>query len=559
MFCYLALMCLFVQIHCDIPVHCRKNHVVGEWVFHISTDSFQPSLENPKTSCSHGFPDHIDNTIGDHDYSFPHHREVKIKLNLDDTADNGTESGQWTSVYDEGVIINIGNSQYTVFLKYFKNEHTGKYESNCDKTMIGWFIPDVNNRLSNWSCFYGFKAGTRVKKTHLRRKHKKCFKSKRVAYYRDDPVFLQTDMKVQSKSSMLKYEDQKDLVERINKADLTWKADFNDNFKGMSFAQLNEHVGSKNKFKWEIPDDEEAESNEIKKKAKIHKKKFTKKPKFSFNEKDSKFVKDPKEVTKYLHSSLDEIDVNRLPKNWDWRNVGGESYVPPIRNQGDCGSCYIFSSVTSLECRLRVQTHNKDRTVFSKQYPISCNFYTEGCKGGYPILVGKFFNEFELIPESCFPYEARNVDCRRRCDNSGNKRKYFVSNYGYLGGYYGATNEELMMKEIRARGPIPGNILVPYTFSYYKKGVYSFEHAIHKNNKKISEMTLDQRNLDWQKVEHSITIVGYGEKNGIKYWIGMNTWGTGFGENGFFKILRGENECNIESMGDYFQIAYQDN
>jgi len=52
-------------------------------------------------------------------------------------------------------------------------------------------------------------------------------------------------------------------------------------------------------------------------------------------------------------------------------------------------------------------------------------------------------------------------------------------------------------------------------------------------------------------------LVGYGEENGTKYWIGMNTWGENWGENGFFRILRGENDCAIESMGDVLNIKVE--
>jgi len=67
-----------------------------------------------------------------------------------------------------------------------------------------------------------------------------------------------------------------------------------------------------------------------------------------------------------------------------------------------------------------------------------------------------------------------------------------------------------------------------------------------------------ENEIDFLKVEHSTTIIGYGEENGVKYWIGMNTWGNDWGENGFYKILRGENEMNIETMGDYFNIEITD-
>ena len=66
------------------------------------------------------------------------------------------------------------------------------------------------------------------------------------------------------------------------------------------------------------------------------------------------------------------------------------------------------------------------------------------------------------------------------------------------------------------------------------------------------------RKSTWEKVEHSITIVGYGEENGIKFWIGKNTWGDNWGEDGYFRVLRGENEVSIESMGDVLDIEFSD-
>ena len=110
-----------------------------------------------------------------------------------------------------------------------------------------------------------------------------------------------------------------------------------------------------------------------------------------------------------------------------------------------------------------------------------------------------------------------------------------------------------MMKEIRARGPIPGNMKVPFIFNFYRSGIFSTK-PLKENAHKLSKTRLVDRNLSFESVEHSIILVGYGEEKGIKYWIGMNTWGTGWGERGYFKILRGENEQSIETMGDFFNI-----
>jgi C1A family cysteine protease len=277
-------------------------------------------------------------------------------------------------------------------------------------------------------------------------------------------------------------------------------------------------------------------------------------------EPDSYNVTSYKEVSKYLNTDIESIDETKLPKNWDWRNVGGKNYLPPIYTQGGCGSCYTFSAISTLEARLRIQTNLKDQTLFSKQYPISCNFYSEGCNGGYPILVAKFSKEFELIPESCFPQnKTTNPECSSVCkDYKSSPKKYTVSDYGYLGGAYGKTTEAQMMKEIRARGPIPGNLDPNFNFQYYRRGIITDKLSLLKNSNVINLKSLFDYGTSWKKVEHSVTLVGYGETEGIKYWIAANTWGEDWGEGGFFRIQRGENAFGIESMGDYMNIKVED-
>ncbi len=108
----------------------------------------------------------------------------------------------------------------------------------------------------------------------------------------------------------------------------------------------------------------------MKVKAKIHKSKTS-----SFRDKDSKDVKVYNEAIKYINTEIEEIPAETLPKNWDWRNVGGINYVPSPRKQLNCGSCYIFSSMSSLEARLRILTNNEDQTLFSVFFSISGFFY----------------------------------------------------------------------------------------------------------------------------------------------------------------------------------------
>jgi len=99
-----------------------------------------------------------------------------------------------------------------------------------------------------------------------------------------------------------------------------------------------------------------------------------------------------------------EIRSADLPATFDWRDVNGESFLPPIKNQGACGSCYTISIISALEARTRI--HYGKKMSFSPQYSLSCNFMTEGCNGGWSMFVGFFAETFGLVSEECAPYRA---------------------------------------------------------------------------------------------------------------------------------------------------------
>jgi C1A family cysteine protease len=567
------------NVKCDLPVHCVVNEIEGEWIMRINKETFSPSLQDMRTTCGHGFPNRVDNSVGDYDYKFDNYYDINVTLDKSyNVHENGQKVGYWTPVYDQSFVIYYKNSIFTAPYKYFKS-FNDKFLSNCNKSEIGWLVPDKDNLEHGWSCFFAFKKGTDVsnykgENNFLHDPHTA------LAPTYDGDAYSFAQISTENKfSSKFKYDSFDKVVDEINSADLPWKAKMYDQFKGFSFLQVRDKLGMKKTKK------NSKQPNEMGYFLNLNNFRNTNRPlpnnvsrsSYSLNqggnsvylsdnikhrqtrEKDSNLVTDYQEVAKYLNTPLDQIPEETLPLNWDWRNVGGVSYVTEdVKVQGECGSCYVFSTISSLESRLRIRTNNKDKTQFSKEFPLSYNFYSEGCDGGYPFLVGKFFNEFEIIPEDCLPYKQSDKEYNKICDYKNiYKKKYRVSNYGYLGGFYGATNEVMMLKELRARGPFPGNILVPYTFNLYSHGIYSHSQLV-KNSEKLSTTRMIDRKATWEKVEHSITIVGYGEENGIKFWIGKNTWGDNWGEDGYFRVLRGENEVSIESMGDVLDIEFSD-
>jgi cathepsin C len=119
---------------------------------------------------------------------------------------------------------------------------------------------------------------------------------------------------------------------------------------------------------------------------------------------------------------------------------------------------------------------------------------------------------------------------------------YRARNYRYIGGSYGKCSQKSMMEELYKNGPIVVSFEPDYNFMMYKSGIY---HSIDEKtwiNKGIPKP-------EWEKVDHSVLLVGWGEEeSGEKYWILQNTWGPSWGENGFFRMKRGNDEFGIESI-----------
>lgn len=223
-----------------------------------------------------------------------------------------------------------------------------------------------------------------------------------------------------------------------------------------------------------------------------------------------------------------------LPASWDWRNVRGTNFVTPVRNQASCGSCYSFASMGMMEARIRILTNNTQTPILSPQEVVSCSQYAQGCAGGFPYLIaGKYAQDFGLVEEACFPYTGTDSPCtvKEGCF------RYYSSEYHYVGGFYGGCNEALMKLELVHHGPMAVAFEVYDDFLHYRKGIY--HHTGLRDPFNPFELT-----------NHAVLLVGYGTDlaSGMDYWIVKNSWGTSWGEDGYFRIRRGTDECAIESI-----------
>ncbi|XP_068565618.1 dipeptidyl peptidase 1 [Cebidichthys violaceus] len=225
--------------------------------------------------------------------------------------------------------------------------------------------------------------------------------------------------------------------------------------------------------------------------------------------------------------------VSALPEHWDWRNVDGVNFVSPVRNQASCGSCYSFASMGMLEARVRILTNNSETPILSPQQVVSCSEYSQGCDGGFPYLIGKYVQDFGIVDESCFPYTATDSPCGVP-QNCG---RMYTAEYSYVGGFYGGCSEMAMMLELVKNGPMGVAFEVYPDFMHYKEGIYHHTGLADPFN-------------PFELTNHAVLLVGYGRchKTGQKYWIVKNSWSTGWGEDGYFRIRRGSDECAIESI-----------
>jgi cathepsin B len=217
-----------------------------------------------------------------------------------------------------------------------------------------------------------------------------------------------------------------------------------------------------------------------------------------------------------------------LPDTFDSRTQW-PGCVGSIRDQQQCGSCWAFSLAEVMSDRLCIGM-SKNGIIVAPQDSVSCDKSNYGCQGGYLNLCWAYAANTGDVTEGCFPYVSGNgavpacpYKCKNGADWTGDKHK--ASNVKTF------TNEQAIMQEIYTNGPIQVGFSVYADFFNYKSGVYKHVSGSLEGG-------------------HAVKNIGWGvTSDGTKYWIIANSWNTNWGMNGYFWILKGKNECGIESQG----------
>ena len=216
---------------------------------------------------------------------------------------------------------------------------------------------------------------------------------------------------------------------------------------------------------------------------------------------------------------------NAAPTSWDWRDYG----VIADKDQGNCGSCWAFTTTGNLEFLYYREKH-VFRT-FSEQMLVDCDTLDSGCNGGLMEYALNWIKKNGgIMYDADYPYTGVKGTCK------SDKSKYAdfeVTRYLKLGSStstWSPVDEDEIKEFLYMTGPL-AIALNATPLQNYVSGI----------------LDVNSSQCPVSGINHAVLLVGYGvdATTGMNYWIIRNTWGKNWGENGYFRIRRGNGTCGV--------------
>ncbi len=212
------------------------------------------------------------------------------------------------------------------------------------------------------------------------------------------------------------------------------------------------------------------------------------------------------------------------PTQWDWRDVSGNDWTTPIRDQKQCGSCVAFATVAAIEANLEIFKRDPSLNPDLSEADLFFRGCGDCCGRGWYFAPALRFAQSSGVPdEGCNPYQG---DSTSSCTDR-DKRVVKIESYKTI------TNSSQAKEWLSQRGPLISGLSVYEDFFYYEKGVYQNAYGGFMG-------------------DHAVCIVGFDDAKGC--WICKNSWGQGWGESGWFKIAYGE--CGMGGQFPFYGIQF---
>jgi cathepsin B len=248
-----------------------------------------------------------------------------------------------------------------------------------------------------------------------------------------------------------------------------------------------------------------------------------------------------------------EVPID-LPDNFDARTQWPHCpTIGEVRDQGSCGSCWAFGAVEAMSDRICIVSSGAHTGHISAEDLLSCcSECGFGCDGGFPEAAWAHYKSAGLVTggnyntkQGCEPYTIKSCDhhvngtlppcgaeeptppCSKKCIDGYSIPYAQDKHFGDT--VYSVRPEQSQIEtELFKNGPVEAAFTVYADFLPYKSGVYQ-----HKTGGVLGG--------------HAVKILGWGVEDSTPYWLVANSWNEDWGDKGYFKILRGSNECGIES------------
>lgn len=208
--------------------------------------------------------------------------------------------------------------------------------------------------------------------------------------------------------------------------------------------------------------------------------------------------------------------ARETPLTSDWRDRGA---VTPVKDQGNCGSCWAFSAIGNIEGQWAAS--GNPLTALSEQMLVSCDKVDGGCNGGIMDQAWDWIianHSGEVYTEASYPYTSGGGSTAA-CQTNGKVGAKITGHVAL------AEDEDVIAAWLANNGPI--SIAVDAsTWQLYFGGVVS--------------------NCFSQQLNHGVLLVGYNNEANPPYWIVKNSWGASWGEGGYIRLAKGTNQCMMK-------------